>query len=115
MRYATLLILLTLTIMGDEKDFAFANFKNDKGELDYRIYKPADFDSSKSYSLTISFHGSSAKGRDNKAQRRQNRGPMDIKNYIKKHKLNAILIVPQCRPSGQWVNTPWYGRSHTMD
>ena len=98
----------------NELDFEFKSFEQNGKSLNYRLFKPADFDKSKKYSLVLTLHGSSLRGSDNKAQLKENRGPMELKAYIKKNKLNAIVVSPQCPSGERWVETPWYGDSHTM-
>ena len=116
MKQLFLLTLLTLSISlsADESDFEFAEFKANNSFLKYRIFKPKNFSKEKKYSLILTLHGSSLRGSDNKAQLKANRGPMELKRYIKKNSLNAIIISPQCPAGERWVETTWYGDSHTM-
>ena len=108
------LLFLLLPLQADRNEFDFAKFTEGDGTLLYRIYKPNDFDKSKKYSLVLTLHGSSLRGSDNKAQLTKNCGPLELQAYIKANKLNAIVVSPQCPSGGRWVETPWYGDSHTM-
>ncbi|MCH2208605.1 MAG: prolyl oligopeptidase family serine peptidase [Lentisphaerales bacterium] len=107
-------IFFLSSLQADERDFAFAEFNQADSSLKYRIFKPADYSENKKYSLILTLHGSSLRGSDNKAQLKESRGPMELKRYIKKNKLNAIIVSPQCPSGERWVETPWYEDSHTM-
>ena len=98
----------------DVSEFEYAKFTKGGHFLNYRIFKPAGFSNDKSYALILTLHGSSLRGSDNKAQLKENRGPQELQSYIKRNKLNAIVISPQCPAGERWVETPWYGESHTM-
>jgi predicted peptidase len=101
-------------LIANETDFDSAEFKRGQDTLKYRIFKPSNYSKDKKYSLVLTLHGSSLRGSDNKAQLKENRGPMELKHYIQKNKLNAIVVAPQCPAGERWVETPWYGESHTM-
>lgn len=112
---STLVLFSMVNVMkASEQDFEFKNFKQAGSVLNYRLFKPKGFDESQTYSLVLTLHGSSLRGSDNKAQLKKNRGPMELKAYIQKNKLNAIVVAPQCPAGERWVETPWYGDSHTM-
>ena len=101
-----------MTSIADESEFSAAVYEHEKGKLNYRLFKPSHFKDGAALVLTL--HGSSSKGSDNKAQLRKDRGPMELKAFIKKNKLNAVVLAPQCPSGTMWADTPWYGKSHTM-
>lgn len=77
----------------------------DKTSLNYRIYFPSNYDSSKSYPVVLILHGAGERGSDNSAQ---------LKTYVPtlfsqkdSPYREAIVICPQCPGGQQWVDTPW--------
>jgi predicted peptidase len=108
------LFLFMNVIQANELDFEVKKFELKGKSLNYRLFKPKNFDNSKQFALILTLHGSSLRGSDNKAQLKVNRGPMELKSYIQKNNLNAIVVAPQCPAGQRWVETPWYGDSHTM-
>lgn len=106
--------ILNLVSLASVDEFKFAEFTQGDSSLKYRIFKPSDYSKDKKYALVLTLHGSSLRGSDNKAQLKENRGPQELQSYIKRHKLNAIVVAPQCPAGERWVETPWYGDSHTM-
>lgn len=107
-------VLLHFSMFANESDFDFKEFKQFDEVLKYRIFKSEKYNPNKKYALVLTLHGSSLRGSDNKAQLKENRGPMELKRYIKKNELNAIVVSPQCPSGERWVEAPWYGESHTM-
>jgi predicted peptidase len=110
-----ILMVVGMSLLGQQKEkFTAQVFERDSSKLLYRIYSPKDLDETKKYPLILTFHGSSCNGSDNISQLREDRGPMELLSYLERKGVKAFIISPQC-PSGQmWVNTPWYGESHTM-
>ena len=110
----SLFLFLVFNSSADNRQkFSPEVFKKDEDKLNYRIFKPAAEDGKK-YPLVLTFHGSSSCGDDNISQLKERRGPLEILDYCDRKKVKAFILSPQC-PSGQaWVNTPWYGKSHTM-
>ena len=114
MKFLAVCLFLVFNVSADNrKRFTPEVFQNEKEKLNYRIFKPDTVDGEK-YPLVLTFHGSSSCGDDNISQLKERRGPLEILDYCDRKKTKAFILSPQC-PSGQaWVNTPWYGKSHTM-
>ena len=74
-------------------------YKTDIGDLNYRIFYPENFDSSKKYPLLLFMHGAGERGDDNEAQLIH--GSELIANGMNKYK--AIAIFPQCPKEDYWV------------
>jgi len=114
----TILIVLIFSVtfsQANEKEkFKPFVFKNEGGKLNYRLYSSKSMKEGEKYPLVLTFHGSSSCGDDNISQLKERRGPLEIMDYTERKKVKAFILSPQC-PGGQaWVNTPWYGKSHTM-
>lgn len=113
--FFNLLILLPLQFLNaSEAEFDFAEFQQNKQTLKYRIFTSKKYNEKQKYAVVLTLHGSSLRGSDNKAQLKKNRGPMEILRYIKEQKINGIVVAPQCPSDERWVETPWYGESHSM-
>ena len=74
-------------------------FNTESGELNYRIFYPENFNSSKEYPLLLFLHGAGERGNDNEAQLFH--GSDLIANGM--NKFNAIAIFPQCPKEDYWV------------
>ncbi|MCM8526046.1 MAG: prolyl oligopeptidase family serine peptidase [Lentisphaeraceae bacterium] len=113
---ALLMILMSMVNLSalDKEKFKANVFKNDEGKLNYRLFSSEGMKEGEKYPLILTFHGSSSCGDDNISQLRERRGPLEIMDYTERTGKKAFILSPQC-PGGQaWVNTPWYGKSHTM-
>ena len=98
----------------DKSKFKANVFKNNEGKLNYRLFTSKEMKEGEKYPLVLTFHGSSSCGDDNISQLKERRGPLEIMDYTERKGVKAFILSPQC-PGGQaWVNTPWYGKSHTM-
>lgn len=64
------------------------------------------------FSLMIFFHGAGSVGEDNFLQMRIPGLP--FAEYLKKHRLKTVLLLPQCRADHKWVNVPWNALSHDL-
>ena len=117
MRLLTVILVLIFSLNSqalDKEKFKANVFKNDDGQLNYRLFQSKDMKEGEKYPLVLTFHGSSSCGDDNISQLKERRGPLEIMDYTERKKVKAFILSPQC-PGGQaWVNTPWYGKSHTM-
>jgi len=112
--FLTLLLMSSSVFSSDKEKFKANVFKNDDGQLNYRLFQSKDMKEGEKYPLVLTFHGSSSCGSDNISQLKERRGPLEILNYTERKGVKAFILSPQC-PGGQaWVNTPWYGKSHTM-
>ncbi len=65
-----------------------------------------------SYALVLFLHGAGERGTDNRAQLRH--GVPQMLDYIRKHKIKALVLVPQCPAGKPWVDTPWSAKEHTI-
>lgn len=74
-------------------------YKSENGDLNYRIFYPENFDSSKKYPLLLFMHGAGERGDDNEAQLIH--GSELIANGMNTY--NAIAILPQCPKEDYWV------------
>lgn len=86
------------------KKFNAKVFHGDWSELNYRIYVPEDYDSSKSYPLFVNLHGSGQKGDDNFSQ--INQGgilPIKLLEGDNPQKYPCIILAPQCPDYDYWV------------
>ena len=98
----------------DKEKFKAKVYKNGEEKLNYRLFTSKGMKEGEKYPLVITFHGSSSCGDDNISQLKERRGPLEIMDYTERKAVKAFILSPQC-PAGQaWVNTPWYGKSHTM-
>lgn len=117
MRQLLALMVLVVTLNSnalDKEKFKAKIFENEEGKLNYRLFKSKEMKEGEKYPLVLTFHGSSSCGDDNISQLKERRGPLEIMDYTERKSVKAFILSPQC-PSGQaWVNTPWYGKSHTM-
>ena len=106
--------LSLLANSADREKFKAKVFNNDDGKLNYRIFTSEGMKEGEKYPLVLTFHGSSSCGDDNISQLKERRGPLEIMDYTIRTGKKAFIVSPQC-PGGQaWVNTPWYGKSHSM-
>ena len=114
LRVALIVLMCTLTTsLKADVDFDAKTYKSSKGEsLNYRIHLPENMDARKRYPLVLFFHGAGERGSDNNKQLIH--GVKDILAYSKKSNTPVIIVVPQCPPGKQWVNTPWGADSHKM-
>jgi predicted peptidase len=74
-------------------------FSIDNGVLNYRIFYPKGFDSSKAYPMLLFMHGAGERGDDNEAQ--LTHGSELIAKGMNDY--NAIAIFPQCPQDDYWV------------
>ncbi len=112
------LALVTLTIMtsplaaADVKDLYEARvFKNDAGELNYRLLKPLDYDANRKYPVVLFLHGAGERGGDNAKQLVH--GAKDFASDANREKYPCFVIAPQCPDNQQWVDVPWSADKHT--
>ena len=117
MRHIVLLMAVVFSLNMDalEKEkFKAHVFKDGDAKLNYRLFTSEGMKEGGKYPLVLTFHGSSSCGDDNISQLKEKRGPLEIMDYTERKGVKAFILSPQC-PAGQaWVNTPWYGKSHTM-
>ena len=91
--------------VGQITDFEAQTFQDSVGnELKYRILKPAEYDSSKSYPLVLFLHGAGERGSDNFSQLKW--GVSHFAEPKFREKYPAFVVAPQV-PQGQtWAGLP---------
>ena len=99
-----------------QNDFAFKTFESKANagySLNYRIYVPKNYDSSKSYPVLMFLHGAGERGSDNTAHVNGT-----VKNlFDTRYELfsQTIVICPQCPSGEQWVDYPWSKGNYSVD
>lgn len=82
-------------------DFEAKVYQNESGdELKYRILKPADYDSSKSYPLVLFLHGAGERGDDNFSQLKW--GVSHLAEPKMREKYPAFIVAPQVPEDESW-------------
>lgn len=82
-------------------------FVNDNGDsLNYRLLKPLNYDSTKSYPIVVSLHGSSGTGSDNYLQVVASLMPEFLMHEPNREKYPAFIFVPQCPFGTSWGGHP---------
>lgn len=84
-------------------DFEAAKYSDgEDNELNYRMLKPADYDSSKSYPLVLFLHGAGERGSDNYSQLKW--GVSHFAEPKMRKKYPAFVVAPQV-PEGEYWST----------
>ncbi|WP_372636703.1 prolyl oligopeptidase family serine peptidase [Fodinibius sp.] len=95
-----LLISLPAVSMAQITDFKAHTYENGEGnELNYRMMKPADYDSSKSYPLVLFLHGAGERGSDNFSQLKWGVHHFADPGFRKQYP--AFVVAPQV-PEGEY-------------
>ncbi len=79
-----------------------ATFKNETGELNYRIMYPENFDANMEYPVVLFLHGSGERGSDN--QKQLVHGSKLFAHENTRSDYPAVVIFPQCPREDYWVN-----------
>lgn len=83
--------------------FQAKSFTSSKGtKLNYRIYIPENYDSTKSYPLILFLHGADQRGNDNISQIKI--GISEAFKDTSSEIYNCIVVAPQCPIDDKWVN-----------
>lgn len=77
---------------------------SEENELNYRILKPADYDSLKSYPLVLFLHGAGERGSDNYSQLRWGVSHFAEPKFRKEY--SAFVIAPQVPEGETWAGLP---------
>jgi predicted peptidase len=80
--------------------------------LNYRLYLPENVPAGKKLPLVLFLHGAGERGTNNVSQLKH--GVLSLIHYGNAANDPAILLVPQCPSSMQWVSVPWAAKSHAM-
>lgn len=95
-----MLISLPAVAMGQITDFKAYTYENGEGEkLNYRMLKPADYDSSKSYPMVLFLHGAGERGSDNFSQLKW--GVHHFADPGFREQYPAFVVAPQV-PEGEY-------------
>ncbi|MFI5133757.1 MAG: prolyl oligopeptidase family serine peptidase [Chitinophagales bacterium] len=85
----------------DFSAYQYDIYRNNNGELPYRILYPLFFDTLKNYPLVIFLHGAFEKGNDNEAQ--LNIGGLFFLADSNRQNFPAVVIFPQCPLNDSWA------------
>lgn len=103
--FLSLLIGFPVFAMAQITDFKAHTYEDDsENELNYRMLKPVDYDSSKSYPLVLFLHGAGERGDDNFSQLKW--GAQHFADPDFREKYPAFVVAPQV-PEGDfwsWLN-----------
>jgi predicted peptidase len=77
-------------------------YKGPEGKLPYRIYVPGDSDPAREYPLVLYLHHVARRGRDNRAQMRDNYAQF-LLSEENLAKYPCIFLAPQCPKNQAWV------------
>ena len=87
-----------------KKVFNAKIFRNENTQLPYQLYVPFNYSADKSYPLILNLHGAGLRGTDNQRQL----GFLDAMMKDPTLALDeAIIVMPQCPETDQWVDTNW--------
>ena len=87
-----------------KKVFNAKIFQNENTQLPYQLYVPFNYSADKSYPLILNLHGAGLRGVDNQRQL----GFLDTMMKDPTLELDeAIIVMPQCPETDQWVDTNW--------
>jgi len=102
----TLLIFIIPNVINAQiTDFEAETFQDSAGnELNYRILKPADYDTSKTYPLVLFLHGASERGSDNVSQLKW--GVSHFADPKFREKYPAFVVAPQVPEGETWGGLP---------
>lgn len=96
-------LLITSASQAQITDFKAETYKDSEGkDLNYRILKPTDYDSTKSYPLILFLHGAGERGSDNYSQLKW--GVSHFADPKMREKYPAFIVAPQV-PEGEYWST----------
>lgn len=107
-----LFTVLAFSAMAGEPVIEARVFKSKSGStMPYRIVKPANYDSKKTYPVVLCLHGAGGRGNNNKSKGTEAFITLSALKVQKQYQV--FLITPQCPVKKQWVNTPWKNGSYS--
>lgn len=77
--------------------------------IPYRLVLPDSYDEKYKFPMVVFFHGAGERGYEN--ERQLDNCVQQIADNMPK----AIILVPQCTHSNQWVDTPWGEGAYSTD
>jgi len=85
----------------DMRNYSFAA----RIDINYQIYKPRNYDSTKKYPILLFLHGNGSRGDDN-ISHINNTGGTVVRTVtsLAEYKNDVIIIAPQCKNGEQWVD-----------
>ena len=91
-------------------EFSKETYTGAFGTIPYRLYIPAS--GAKNAPVVLFMHGAGERGTDNELPLRA-----ALEAFTKSNPVvhDAIFIVPQCPEEEQWVMTPWYDVSYSVE
>jgi len=78
--------------------------------LPYRLMKPENIESKKTYPLVVFLHGAGERGSDNTAQLVH--GMDDFASPAFRQRFPAFVLAPQCPQEERWVEVDWSAERH---
>lgn len=78
-------------------------------KLKYRLFVPVDYDSTQSYPLVLTLHGSGERGNDNETQIVNHRLATSWADPVNQANYPTFVVSPQVPSGGSWVTTPVVG------
>lgn len=101
--FFSILLIIPSLAAAQITDFKAETYADSAGnELNYRILKPADYDSTKSYPLVLFLHGAGERGDDNYSQLKW--GVSHFAEPKMRKKYPAFVVAPQV-PKGEFWST----------
>jgi len=98
---AILLLVICGFTQAQITDFEARTFINNSGDtLNYRLLKPAKYDSTKSYPLVVFLHGAGERGSDNYSQLKW--GAPHFADPTMREKYPAFVVAPQVPENQYW-------------
>ena len=85
---------------------------SNKIKMPFRLLKPLNYDSTKTYPLVLFYHGAGERGTDNEISIK-NISPFAL-NQQNRIKYPCFVLVPQCDKAQKWVNVTWNADSHAF-
>ncbi len=100
---AVLLILGAKTLTAQDYSAYEKKLFISKGDtMPYRLLLPENYEAGKKYPMIVFLHGSGEKGNNNSTQLSHG-GTFFLRDSLRK-KYPAIIVIPQCARSSNWVN-----------
>ncbi|MDZ7681109.1 MAG: alpha/beta hydrolase-fold protein [Fodinibius sp.] len=100
-----ILLLVPMVASAQVTDFTAKTYQDSAGnELSYRILKPANYDTTKSYPLVLFLHGAGERGSDNYSQLKW--GVSHFADPQFREKYPAFVVAPQVPEGETWAGLP---------
>ncbi|MCW9706520.1 prolyl oligopeptidase family serine peptidase [Fodinibius salsisoli] len=104
-KYLIVLLFMSFPLLTSAQitDFEAHVYKDANGnELNYRLLKPADYDSTKSYPLVLFLHGAGERGDDNYSQLKW--GAAHFADPTFREEYPAFVVAPQVPKDSSWAS-----------